>query len=106
MSSSPVYIFAKWQINAGEKENVLKLLSDVAAKSVEEAGNIFYKVFQSSTEPDTLLLYEAYKNEEALAEHRNAEYFKQIVIGQIVPKLQHRDVTVASEISFLLWNGD
>ena len=101
MNQSPISTFAKWQVKPGEKQNVLTLLSDVVAKSIEEDGNLFYKVFESTTEPNTLLLYEGYKNEDALAFHRKAEYFQQTVVGKIVPKLENREVIVTTEISFL-----
>ncbi|WP_026993727.1 putative quinol monooxygenase [Flectobacillus major] len=98
MNSSIIFVFAKWQVAENQLPNVLELLSEVAQKSRTESGNLFYKVHQSQTEPNTLLLSEAYKDESALNEHRNSEHFQSIVVGKIVPLLANREVYLTHEI--------
>jgi autoinducer 2-degrading protein len=96
MDQQPVYIFAKWQMKEGQSNTVLDLLAEVSKKSKEEEGNLFYQIHQSSSEVNTLMLYEAYKDEAALTDHRNSEHFQQIVIAHIVPLLENREVVVAN----------
>lgn len=96
MSQIPVYIFAKWQVKEGQLDTVLTLLAEVARNSSKESGNLFYKVHQSNTDKNTLVLFEGYKDQAAVEEHRNATYFQQVVIGQIVPNLVNREVIPAS----------
>ena len=98
MNQKPVYIFAKWRVKEGELNVVLNLLSEVAIKSKTESGNLFYKVHQSNTDPDVIILFEGYEDDAAVAAHRSSEHFQALVIGKIVPLLAEREVVLASEI--------
>lgn len=93
-----IHVFAKWQVKEGQLNAVLELMKEVAGKSREEAGNLFYKIHQSMQDANTLLLYEGYVNEAAVEVHRNSAYFQQLVVGQIVPMLENREVVVAKEM--------
>ena len=94
----PIHIFAKWQVKDGQLEQVLSLLPEAVKKSKSEEGNLFYEVHQSQSEPNTLILFEGYTDEAAVAAHRASEHFQSIVAGQIVPLLQAREVTVTSPL--------
>lgn len=98
MNQQHVYVFAKWQAKEGNAATVLQHLAAVAKETVKEEGNLFYKVHQSNTDANTIMLYEGYTSQQAVDAHRNAAYFQNIVIGQIVPLLQSREVVVASEL--------
>ena len=98
MNQKPVYVFAKWQVKDGQLENVLNLFGEVAKQSVLEKGNILYKIHQSNSDANTLILLEGYVDDAAVEAHRNAVYFKEIVIGKIVPNLESREVILASEL--------
>lgn len=98
MSQIPVYTFAKWQVKEGQLPAVLDLLAVVAKKSVEEKGNLFYKIHQSNSDPNTLILFEGYTGTAAVEEHRNSVYFQELVIGQIIPNLENREVILASAL--------
>lgn len=100
MEQKPVYVFAKWQVKEGKIDTVLKLLAEVAKKSTEEKGNLFYKIHQSNSDANTLILFEGYTSEAAVDEHRNSDYFQNIVIGNIIPNLGNREVILASEVNF------
>jgi len=98
MNKIPIYTFAKWQVKAGQLDTVLNLLAEVAQKSIEEKGNLFYKVHQSNSDANTLILFEGYTDNAAVDEHRNSAYFQQVVIGQIIPNLENREVILASQL--------
>lgn len=98
MNQNPIHVFATWRVKEGQLDTVLDLLTEVAQKSIAEEGNLFYKVHQSNTEPNTLILFEGYKDEAAVAEHRNSEHFQTLVIGKIVPLLESREVVVATQL--------
>ena len=99
MSTQPIHVFAKWQVKEGQLNTVLQLLREVAKKSNREEGNLFYNINQSNSDANTLLLFEGYTNEQALAEHRNSEHFQTLVIGQIVPLLAEREVILATQLA-------
>ncbi|AYL97786.1 putative quinol monooxygenase [Mucilaginibacter celer] len=98
MEQQPVYVFAKWTVKQGELNTVLSLLAEVAQKSTAEEGNLFYNIHQSNTGPDTLILAEAYKDEAAVAAHRETAHFQNIVVGKIVPLLAEREVILTTRI--------
>ena len=98
MSQQPVYTFAKWQVKEGQLDTVLNLLATVAKKSTEEEGNLFYKIHQSNSDANTLILFEGYSDAAAVEAHRSSSYFQNLVIGQIVPLLESREVILASQL--------
>jgi autoinducer 2-degrading protein len=98
MDQQPIHVFAKWQIKEGQLETVLQLLGDVQKQSIEEEGNLFYQVHQSITAPNTLVLFEGYTSEAAVAAHRDSEHFQTIVISKIVPLLENREVTLTTPL--------
>lgn len=99
MEQKAVYTFAKWQVKEGKLEYVLKLLAEVAKQSIEEKGNLFYKVHQNNSDANTLILFEGYANQSAVDEHRNSAYFQNLVIGNIIPNLENREVILASQLN-------
>ncbi|MBS1662357.1 MAG: antibiotic biosynthesis monooxygenase [Bacteroidetes bacterium] len=94
----PIHVFAKWTVKEGQLGVVLGLLEEVVEESVAEEGNLFYTVHQSNAEPNTLVLYEGYKDEDSVAAHRESEHFQRLVIGKIVPLLEGREVILATRV--------
>jgi (4S)-4-hydroxy-5-phosphonooxypentane-2,3-dione isomerase len=101
MSQQPVYVFAKWQVKNGQLDTVLNLLTTVAKQTLQEKGNLFYKIHQSNSDANTLLLFEGYTDEAAVDDHRNSTYFQELVIGQIIPNLESREVILASQLDLV-----
>jgi len=98
MNTSNIHVFAKWQVKEGQTGKVLALLKTAAEESRKEKGNLFYRVHQSTTDPDTIILFEGYTDEAALNEHRSSTYFQEIVLGQIVPLLEKREVILTTPL--------
>jgi autoinducer 2-degrading protein len=98
MSVTPTHVFAKWKVKRGQLENVLLILKELKAKSIQEKGNLFYQVHQDSSDPDTLILFEGYADDSALALHRNAEYYKQAVVENISALLADREVILTKPV--------
>lgn len=99
MTNQPVYTFAKWRVKEGQLLAVLDLLADVTAKSTAEEGNLLYKTHQSISDVNTLILFEGYKDDSALADHRNSEHYQTLVIGKIIPLLEDREIVVTMQLS-------
>jgi quinol monooxygenase YgiN len=97
-NQNPVYVFATWKIQEGQIENVLELLKTVQKESVKEQGNLFYKIHQVNSDLNTIVLYEGYTNELAVAEHRSSVYFQDILAAKIVPLLEQREVILTTLI--------
>ena len=94
----PVYTFAKWRVKEGQLDGVLDLLADLTAKSAAEEGNLLYQIHRSISDANTLILYEGYQDEAALAAHRNSDHFQTLVIGKIIPLLEDREIVLATRL--------
>lgn len=94
----PVYTFAKWRVIDGQLVTVLGLLADLTAKSAAEEGNLVYQIHQVISDHNTLILFEGYRDDSALSEHRNSEHFQTLVIEKIIPLLEDREVVVTNQL--------
>jgi len=94
----PVYTFATWRVKEGQMAAVLDLLADLTVKSTAEEGNLLYQIYQSNSDTNTLILFEGYKDESALAEHRKSEHFQTLVMGKIIPLLEDREIVIATQL--------
>jgi len=99
-NQNPVHVFATWKVKEGQVENVLNILKTVHDESIKENGNLFYKVHQSNSDINTILLFEGYTNEAAVAEHRNSAYFQDLVLGKIVLLLENREIILATPLEY------
>ena len=98
MSEQAIYVYAKWQVKEGKLDAVLEIMKEAAQKSSVEKGNLFYKIHQSQTDQNTLILFEGYENESALEFHKNSEHYQNLVAKQIVPLLENREVILMDQI--------
>ena len=98
MEERPVVLFARYQVKKGHLTSLLNLLKEVSEKSNEEEGNLFYYIHQSHSDGNTLMLYEGYENKAAVEDHFNSEHFRDIVVAQIMPLLENRDVILSSPL--------
>lgn len=99
-NQNPVHVFATWKVKENQIENVLHLLKAVHDESIKEEGNLFYKIHQSNSDKNTLVLFEGYSNEEAVTKHRSSVHFQDLVLGKIVPLLDNRKIVLATDLNF------
>lgn len=100
MTGESVYTFAKWRVKDGERATVLSLLAELRARSLAEEGNLAYEVHESSSDESVLILFEGYRDESALAEHRQSEHYQKLVAGKILPLLEDREIVVTTRVEF------
>lgn len=93
-----VHVIATWQVKEGHMDTVLNVLKIVREESLKENGNLFYTIQQSNADTNTLILFEGYRNEAAVEEHRNTSHFKELLLGQIVPLLASREIVLTTPI--------
>lgn len=97
-SKENIVITATYQVEEENLPVVLELLRRVQSLSVLEKGCIYYQAHQTTEEPGEIFLYEIYENEKALNQHRLSQHFQEIVVQQIVPLLQSRNVSILKPI--------
>jgi len=98
MSQNPVYVYAQWHVKDGQVDTVLELLQHVAAKTLQEEGNLFYKIHQNQSDKNNLILFEGYSDADAVEAHRHSEHYKSFVAEQIIPLLEKREVILMDQL--------
>lgn len=77
---------------AEEREEIAETLRQLAAESRKEPGCVSYIPHQVEGDPDTIVIYEQYKDAKALAAHRASEHFQKLAVGGLYQKMRDRDV--------------
>ena len=77
-----IKIVAKMLVKADKVEEFKALAKELVEKSRAEAGNVFYSLNVSTTNPRLLAFIECWKDREAIGLHNATEHFK-----GILPKL-------------------
>ena len=91
-------LFAKWRIKSTETARILRLLPALAEQTRTEKGNLSYSIYQSGSDPNEFILHERYADEQAAESHRNSEHYQKIVVAEIIPHLEVREVTVVKKL--------
>ena len=77
-------------INAGHEDEAAALLSRMIPLTRAEPGNLLYLAHRATDDPRRFFLYEQYTDEAALQAHRDAPYFKEIIVGGLYPLVESR----------------
>jgi quinol monooxygenase YgiN len=84
-------IAAFWEVNSGEESAVAALLKDFLPQAQREPGVKEFQIHQNVTKPREFFFYEVFAGEAAFAEHQQTDHFKNIIVGQAIPKLARRE---------------
>ena len=57
----------------------------------KEPGCIFYQVHQHKDDPTRFMVYEQYKDDDALAAHRNSHHFQHYLTNDIYKNVEGRE---------------
>jgi quinol monooxygenase YgiN len=73
-----------------DRTEIAEVLRLLAVASRQEAGCLSYVPHYAEGDPDTVLIYEQYKDAAALDAHHKSEHFKQYAVGGFYQKLRER----------------
>jgi quinol monooxygenase YgiN len=85
-------VIARHTIAEGKEGETLALYPMLAEASRAEPGNVAFEVYQQLGDPRRVMIYERYASRDAFDVHRETPHFKELVLGQIVPRLADRVV--------------
>jgi autoinducer 2-degrading protein len=95
-------LLARYICQEGRRDEVLEKLREMRDLTFKfEPGCTMYKVHIVTDNPNDIVLYETYEDQEALDEHRNASYFQRIIEGQVIPLLVSRQREVLEIVTEL-----
>ncbi len=83
-------VIARHTMTVGKEQEVLALVPKLIAASRTEPGNLGFDAYLQIDDPRTYVLLERYASRAAFAAHRETAHFKDLVLGQIVPRLDSR----------------
>jgi quinol monooxygenase YgiN len=75
-----------------DRKAVAEMLRQLAAASRREEGCISYIPHQQQDNLNAVLIYEQYRDEQALAAHRESEHFRKFAVGGLYRKMLERTV--------------
>jgi quinol monooxygenase YgiN len=75
-----------------DRAEVSETLRALATASRQEPGCISYIPHQLEDDPDTVLIYEQYRDAKALEAHRASEHFKNHAVGGLYQKMRERSI--------------
>jgi quinol monooxygenase YgiN len=94
-SSSPaggrLALAVTWEAKEGEAEAVADILRRLASAVKSEPGTLLFWPHRSPSNDRVFFLYELYVDEGAFQAHQQTEHFKDLVLGQALPKLARRE---------------
>jgi quinol monooxygenase YgiN/predicted GNAT family acetyltransferase len=76
----------------GNELEVGSLLTQLAAAVASEPGNVSFAAYRALDDEREIVLLERYVSLDAFTAHRATEHYKNLVLGQIVPRLDSRVV--------------
>ncbi len=82
-----------------DRAEIRSLLQKVGPASRQEAGCVNYVAHAVDSDPDTIVLYEQYRDAEALEAHRASEHFQLYVLDGLYRKMRERTVETLLEIA-------
>jgi quinol monooxygenase YgiN len=73
-----------------DREQVTEMLRELALASRQEPGCVTFVPHFVEGEPDTVLIYEQYRDRAAQEAHRASEHFRKYAIGGLYQMLKER----------------
>jgi quinol monooxygenase YgiN len=77
---------------ADERSEIAETLRLLAEASRLEPGCVSYIPHQVEDDPDTVVIYEQYRDSKALAAHRASDHFKKLAVGGLYQRMRERIV--------------
>ena len=90
-ANQSLVVTAFWQVNPGEEGAIAGLLKEFLPKAQQEPGVKQFQIHQNTSKPDEFFFHEVFAGEAAFAEHQQTRHFKDIIVGQAIPKLAKRE---------------
>jgi len=81
---------ARFTFAPEDRDEIAEVLRLVTSESRREPGCVTYIPHHVEGDPDTIVIYEQYKDAAALAAHRDSAHFKKYVVGGLLQKMKIR----------------
>ena len=75
-----------------DREEIAGMLRELTVLSRREKGCVYYIPHAVESNPDTILIYEQYRDEAAVEHHRGTEHFARLAVGGLYQKMLERSM--------------
>jgi quinol monooxygenase YgiN len=82
----------RFRFTPEDRAEVAEALRILTAESRLEPGCVTYIPHHAEGDPDTIVIYEQYQDQKALAAHRETPHFKKYGVGGLFQKMKERDL--------------
>ena len=80
----------RMRFSPDDHDDIERILRELTRLSRQEPGCVSYIPHQVESDPDTILIYEQYKDEAAADAHRASPHFAEYAIGVLYQKMLER----------------
>ena len=93
MNTDPaISLIVRFKFAPEDRAEITEMVRQLAIASRQEPGVASFIPHQLMDDPDTVLIYEQYRDEKAQAAHRETEHFKKYVTGGLYQKMRERNL--------------
>ncbi|HEV2578583.1 MAG TPA: putative quinol monooxygenase [Acidobacteriaceae bacterium] len=82
-----------------DREEIATILRELAAASRQEPGCVTYVPHHIQSDPDTIVIYEQYRDQAALDAHRNSPHFAMYAIGGLFQRMLVRSLEMLDALA-------
>jgi quinol monooxygenase YgiN len=80
----------RMKFSAEDREDIAEILQQLTEASRQEPGCVSYIPHRVEGDPDTVLIYEQYRDTAAAEAHRQSPHFKKYAVGGLYQKMLER----------------
>jgi quinol monooxygenase YgiN len=87
-----VSVLVRFRFASEDRAEIAEMLRQLAIASRQEPGVVVFIPHHLQEDPDTVVIYEQYQDEKAVAAHRETEHFKKYVTAGLYQKMRERSL--------------
>lgn len=89
----------RMKFRTDDRARVAEMLMDLTRASRQEPGCVSYVPHTVEGEPDTVVIYEQYRDQQAVEAHRASPHFREHVVGGLYQLMLDRQVENLTSIA-------
>ena len=82
----------RMRFRSDDREQIAAILRELTEASRKEAGCVSYVAHTVESDPDTVLIYEQYRDDAAVEQHRGTTHFARLAVGGLYQRMLDRVV--------------
>jgi len=91
-------VIATWKTKPGARDKVIRILEEMTPGNRGEPKTLHFQAQISTSDPDTIVLYEHYTDPSGYEDHRATEAFRTRVLGEAIELLADRKLETFTTI--------